>query len=135
MRRLTVVLAALLLAHGISSTEFWADLARALGGEARYKEQRVAHSFWGLEPEAIRRHLADRLRRGESVSLSDDLYNDSFLRQRLTEGWYPRRLEQDSPHVLAMGDEGVTLVGSADAQPPPTGTDGSQPESFGLYAL
>ncbi|HEV8307180.1 MAG TPA: hypothetical protein VGW35_05890 [Methylomirabilota bacterium] len=102
---LGLVLAGLLLWHSAWNTAFWTNTARAvLPDGLSYEQRRIVYGFNRVPIDQIRTGLDAFLPRGVAVALDPNVWADPFLSQRLTEGLYPRIVDNASPHVLTLAE-------------------------------
>jgi hypothetical protein len=109
--RLPAVVAAALAAYALLATPLL-DEMRATWRARRddYGTARVQLAFGGLPIDTMQAALDASLPRDAGVALSPAILEEAFLRQRLTEGLYPRRIEPRSPYRLDL----VASPGPAD---------------------
>jgi hypothetical protein len=87
------------------NSRFWGDLYATvthLGDD--YAKLRTESAFGNIPITWIARRLDELLPRDVPVSLAPRLAADDGLRQRLSEGLYPRRTDQRAPHVLDLSE-------------------------------
>ena len=101
--RLSLVLAAVLVAHAVWASDCWPVVARAwwfATDAASYRQHRRHAAFHEFPIDDLRQALDAYLPGRRHVALSDAIVHDEFMRQRLTEGLYPRVIDARAPFTL-----------------------------------
>ena len=98
--RIQLFLAGALVVHAFITATPWSELRLALFGPGSYESRQAEYGFRGLPVGRIRNSLNQLLACDTPVALSGALTADPFVQQRLTEGLYPRRIDQASAQIL-----------------------------------
>lgn len=113
MLHLKKIFAAAVLLVSVAFTPLWTELARIYGMlDISYEQRKTEFAYSKFPIDGLAARLDELLPANEPLALSGALKANEFLRQRLSEGLYPRRIDSGARYVLGAEHGGpVTLSG------------------------
>ncbi len=147
MKHIHIAFAILFVLHAVTETTFFVNLERAFVSQGRtYAEEREDWGFGGLPIGKLAESLELHIPVETPIALGPVVARNDFLRQRISEGLYPRRIDSKSGFrlelmtgpvtgtdvkVLAFGNHSLVLEGPFPSQKPTS----TRRESFELEPL
>ena len=111
MRLVLKLLSVALLLHACITSSLWLELGNAFqSDDLSYAQRRLAYAFQNLPVDRLAATLDQTLPAGSAITLGQRLAGNEFVRQRLSEGLYPGRIEADSKFVLDLDESGRYLL-------------------------
>jgi hypothetical protein len=104
MKRIRVVFAVLFVFHAMNESSFWIDLERAFSRGRTYSEEREEWGFTGVPIRQVAENLERHVPIETAISLGPVVSSNDFMRQRISEGIYPRRIDSHSSFRLELKD-------------------------------
>jgi hypothetical protein len=102
MKRIHIVFAVLFVSHAMNETVFWIDLERALSRGRTYSEEREDWGFAGIPIREVAENLERHIPIETAISLGPVVSSSDFIRQRISEGIFPRRIDSHSSFRLEL---------------------------------
>lgn len=103
MKNISIVFAILFVSHAAIETTFWSDLRRAFASQGRtYSEAREDWGFRGISIGKLAENLDLHIPIETPIALGPVVTRNDFLRQRISEGLYPRQIDSKSSFRLDL---------------------------------